>query len=260
MLYEPPYGPDDLKDPPLDGQTFLAALEGERARKQPEPPLFYQALYAGTLRPADLQLWVKDMYSYWDHALVYSTGAILIKTNDEATRTNILRKLVDLEGKDVVNDLTGWTTPAYEELWLRFGEGLGLSRAEVADWKPFTRSYYAQSTLCTLSRWWEWSWLDGIASFLAGDLHGQEYLGRAYEALRGHYAVPDASLEFFRVYGADVATHIPWERDTLAYWCCTRERQLTAGKAFRARLDVENHLLLRVHTAATSDKLPLQVP
>src|SRR5229473_2171888 len=100
MLYEPPYGPDDLKEPPLEGQAF------------------YQELDAGKLRREDLRVWVKDMYSYWDHALVYSTGAILIKTNDEQTRTNILRKLGDLEGKDVVNDLTGWTTPAYEELWL----------------------------------------------------------------------------------------------------------------------------------------------
>jgi len=260
MLYEPPYGPDDLKDPPLEGQAFLAFLEGEKARKQPEPPAFYQDLYAGKLRREDLQLWVKDMYSYWDHALVYSTGAILIKTNDEQTRTNILRKLVDLEGKDVVNDLTGWTTPAYEELWLRFGEGLGLSRAEIQDWKPFTRSYYAQSTLCMFSRGWEWTWLDGVASFLAGDLFGQEYLGRADEALQARYDVPEESLEFFRVYGQDIATHIPWERDALAYWCCTRERQLTAGKAFRYRLTIENQLLVRVHTAITSDRVPLQVP
>ena len=190
MLYEPPYGPEELKEPPLEGDKFLALLDSEKARSQSEPPPLYQDLAAGKLHRDDLHLWVKDMYSYWDHALVFSTGAIFVKTNDEATRTHILRKLVDLEGEDTVKDLTGWTTPAYEELWLRFGEGLGLSRREIVDWKPFTRSYYAQTTLCTLSRWWEWSWLDGVASLLAGDLHGQEYLGRAHEALQRHYDVP----------------------------------------------------------------------
>jgi pyrroloquinoline quinone (PQQ) biosynthesis protein C len=260
MLYEPPLGPEDLKEPPREGQAFLAFLESQRRLQQPEPPRFYQDFYAGKLRRRDLQLWVKDLYSYWNHALVYSTGAILIKTNDERTRTNLLGKLVDLEGKDVVHDLTGWTTPAYEELWLRFGEGLGLTRAEVADWKPFTRSYYAQSTLCTLSRWWEWSWLDGIASLLAGDLWGQEYMRRAHEALQGPYAVPDESLEFFRVYREDVSTHIPWERDTLAYWACTTERQLTAAKAFRTRLRIEQQLLVRLHTAVTTETTPLQIP
>ncbi len=260
MLYEPPYGPEDLKEPPLDGQAFINFLEMERARKYPEPPPFYQSLYAGKLRTEDLQLWVKDMYSYWDHALVYSTGAILIKSNDEATRTHILKKLVYLEGKDVVKDLTGWTTPAYEELWIRFGQGLGLTKGDIQSWKPFTRSYYAQSTLCMLSRWWEWSWLDGVASMLAGDLHHQEYLGRAQEALQKHYNVPEKSLEFFRVFAEDVKEHIPWERETLSYWACTKERQLTAAKAFRYRLDIENQLLLRVHTAAESGSLPLQVP
>jgi len=260
VLYEPPYGPEELKEPPLEGAKFLALLDSEKARTQPEPPPLYQDLAAGKLHRDDLHLWVKDMYSYWDHALVFSTGAIFVKTNDEATRTHILRKLVDLEGEDTVKDLTGWTTPAYEELWLRFGEGLGLSRREIVDWKPFTRSYYAQTTLCTLSRWWEWSWLDGIASFLAGDLFGQENLGRVYEAVQRHYDVPESALDFFRVYLEDLATHMPWERETLAYWCCTKERQLTAVKAFRYRLVIEQQLLVRPYTAITTEKMPLQVP
>jgi hypothetical protein len=51
-----------------------------------------------------------------------------------------------------------------------------------------------------------------------------------------------------------------WEEQALAYWCCTRERQLTAAKAFRKRLDIENQLLVSVHRAATTERMPLQVP
>jgi pyrroloquinoline quinone (PQQ) biosynthesis protein C len=258
MIYEPPYGPEDLKEPPLEGSAFIDFLHAEKEREYPATPPLYQLLYDGQLSDDGLRVWAKDMYSYWDHALVYSTGAIFVKTNHEDTRTHLLRKLVDLEGEDTVKDLTGWTTPAYEELWLQFAEGIGLSRDEVTAWRPFTRTYYAQTTLCMLSRDWEWSWLDGIASLYAGDLHGKQYLGRAYEALKDR--VPEKNLEFFRVYLGDVDTHLPWERDTLAYWCCTRERQLTAAKAFRYRLDIENQLLVRPHTAATSDTLPVQVP
>src|SRR5262245_32108107 len=156
-LYEPPFRPDDLREPPLDGEAFVRFLHAEQARVCPEPPAFYQELYAGRLRPRDLQLWVKNLYAYWDHALVYSTGAIFVKTNDDPVRCQILRKLVDLEGKDVVHDLMGWTTPAYEELWIRFGEGLGLDREEIRAWKPFTRTHYACETLCLLSRGWEWA-------------------------------------------------------------------------------------------------------
>ena len=168
--------------------------------------------------------------------------------------------MVCIEGKDVVNDLVGWTTPAYEELWLRFGEGLGLSREEMTDWKVFTRSHFAMSTLCLLSRWWEWTWLDGVASFYAGDQYGRDVLGRACEALESHYGLPESSLEFFRAYLEDVSADIPWEQEALAYWACTTERQLTAARAFRARLDIEYQLVQPLHTAATGGPMPPQVP
>jgi pyrroloquinoline-quinone synthase len=259
-MSEPPFGPEDLRDPPLAGSDFVKFLQEEKARKYPTPPPFYQMLFEGRLNPEQLKLWVKDMYVYWDHGLVYSTGAIFVKTNDEEVRTNILRKMVDIEGKEVVNDLTGWTTPAYEELWLRFGEGLGMARDEITSWKSFTRTHYALSTLCMLSRWWEWSWLDGIASFYAADLHGKECLENAPAALKKFYRVPDGSLEFFSAYLEDIPSHVAWEERALSYWTCTRERQLTAAKAFRKRLDIENQLLVSVHRAATTERLPLQVP
>jgi len=57
-----------------------------------------------------------------------------------------------------------------------------------------------------------------------------------------------------------VESHLPWEEETLAYWACTKERQLTAARAFRNRLDIEYQLLLPVYMAATTDQMPLQVP
>jgi len=259
-MSEPPYGPDELRDSPLEGNRFIELLHSEKARKYPKRPPLYDLMYEGKLSRESLKLWVKDMYSYWDHAMYYSTGAIFIKTNDEETRTNILKKLVDIEGKEVVNDLTGWTTPAYEELWLRLGEGIGLTRDEILSWKPFTRTYYAIRTLCMLSRWWDWTWLDGIASLYAGDLYGKENLSIAYEALKNRHEIPEESLEFFRVYLADVQEYTPWEEKTLSYWCCTKERQLTAAKAFRSRLDIENQLLVSSFRAVTSETIAPQVP
>ena len=52
---------------------------------------------------------------------------------------------------------------------------------------------------------------------------------------------------------------IPWEEETLAHWACTRERQLTAARAFRKRLDIEYQMVLPLHAAATGTT-PLQVP
>jgi len=259
-MNHPPYGPEDLKDPPLSGQDFIRELHRQKTEKYPDPPALYGDLCAGKLKRGDLELWAKNMYEYWDQCMVFSTGAIFVKTNEEATRTHLLRRMVDIEGEEVVNDLTGWTTPAYEELWLRFAEGLGLRRDDVLSWRTFTRTHFAISTLNLLSRWWEWSWLDGIASFYAADLLARENVGKIEEALKTQYRIRDESLEFFGIYLGDVESHLPWEEETLAYWACTKERQLTAARAFRNRLDIEYQLLLPVYMAATTDQMPLQVP
>ena len=244
MGAQPPLGPEELSAPPLSGDNFLALLDEQFQAKCAAPPPFLQALYDGQLTEEHLQLWVKDQYPYWDEGLVYSTGAIFIKTNDEPTRTHMLRRIVDIEGEDVVGDLSGSDTPSWEELWLRFGTGVGLSAGEAPDWKPFTRTYFAIQTLRTYSRYWDWTWLDGVASFYASDLYGRAFLDRAYQALRDNYHLPEHALEFFRVYLGDVDSHIPWEREALAYWCCTTERQIMAARAFRERLDIEQQLLV----------------
>ena len=259
-MNNPPYRPEHLKAAPLAGSEFLELLARQRRDKYPELPPFYQSLFAGTLHREVLELWVKNMYYYWDHGEQFSTGAIFAKCQDEEARALALKRLVFIEGKQIVNDLNGWTTPAYEELWLRFGEGLGLPREAVTSWKPFTRSYFAISTLCVLSRWWEWSWLDGIASFYAADQLGRDIMGRAREALVRHYGVADEHLAFFTSYFADVTVNIPAEEKLLAYWACTTERQLTAARAFRSRLDIEYQQIFPLNAAATEARLPLQVP
>ena len=260
MLNHPPYAAEDLTSPPLSGAAFIKLLQQQRTEKYPDPPPFYQALFDGTLKREGLELWLKNMYYYWDYALQFSTGAIFVKTNEEATRTHMLHKLVCIEGKELVNDLVGWTTPAYEELWLRLGEGLGVTRDEITSWKPFTRSYFAVSTLCLCSRFWEWSWLDGVASLYVGDQLGGELMGRAGEALKKHYGVADEHLEFFRAFVPDVTEDVPWEEEVLATWACTTERQLTAARAFRYRLDIEYQYVQPLHTAVTTGNLPLQIP
>jgi len=258
---QPPYDRNDLAPPPLEGPDFIKLLHQQRQEKYPQPPEFYQALFAGTLKREYLELWVKNLYYYWDYGLRFSTGAIIAKNNDEASRKNMIRKSVRIEGKNVVNDLNAeWTERSYEELWLRLGEDLGLQREDITSFHMYTRSYFAVSTLCLFSRWWEWSWLDGIASFYAADLLGRDNMPRVYDALKKHYGVAEDHLGFFAVYQEDVTESIPWEAEALKEWACTTERQLTAARAFRNRLDIEHQLLLPLHHVASGERAPFQVP
>ena len=255
-----PYGPKELAAVPLQGAAFIAFLKREKQRKYPEPSLFLKSLIAGELSVDEVRMWVKDFYPYWDEAIVYSTGAIYVKTNDEPLRTHMLRRMVDIEGEEIVNDLVVWTTPAYEELWLRLGEGLGLDRAEITGFQQFTRTYMSMHTLMTYSRFWDWTWLDGIATWYAADLQWKEHFPKVMKTLKNTYGVSDDALEFFRVLLEDIDSHITWEEDGLAYWACTTERQLTAARAFRERLDIEDQLFVAIQAARNADRLPFQTP
>ena len=260
MGNQTPFRPDELMAPPMQGTAFVHFLRREKTRKYPAAPPFIQALCRGELTMDQVWMWVKDLYPYWGDGLAYATGAIYIKTNDEPLRTHMLRRMVDVEGKDTVADLTDWTTPAYEELWFRFGEGIGLSRGEVLEWPQFTRTFFSMRTLMTYSRYWDWTWLDGIATWYAADLYWREHYGAARQALSTKYGIADQALEFFDVLLEDVNSHVSWEEEGLAYWACTTERQLTAARAFRERLDIEYQLLLALNVARTSERLPFQTP
>jgi pyrroloquinoline quinone (PQQ) biosynthesis protein C len=260
-LNQPPFVRYDLSAPTLDGPDFIKQLQVQRHEKYPKPPEFYRDLLSGDLKRETLELWVKNLYYYWGYGVTFSTGAIVCKTNESATRKMMIRKSVRIEGKDVVSDINpAWADPSYEAMWLRFGEGLGLASDAITSFPMYTRSYFAVSTLCLFSRWWEWSWLDGIANFYAADLLGRDYMFLVHDALKRDYGISEEYLRFFEVLNEDVTESIPWEEEVLAEWACTTERQLTAARAFRNRLDIEYQLLLPLHHVATGERVPLQVP
>ena len=99
-----------------------------------------------------------------------------------------------------------------------------------------------------------------VATWYAADLQWKEHYPKVMAALKDIYNVSEGALEFFRVLLEDVDSHITWEEEGLAYWACTTERQLTAARAFRERLDIEDQLLVAVETARTAERLPFQTP
>jgi pyrroloquinoline quinone (PQQ) biosynthesis protein C len=263
MAQQPPLTPEQLKAPPLPGDEFVQRLQQQKTEKYPQLPAIYQAMADGSLERPYLEAWLKDSYYYWDN-LYRAVGGCFVKINVEELRSQVLVKMVNIEGKELAHEWNGSTTPAYEELWLRLAEGLGVPRAEVLAWKPFSRTHFAVSTLALYSHGYEWTWLDGIASLHAGDLHMQECMRVAQEALSTHYHVPESALAFFSAYLPDTQHDLEWEAEQLSYLCCTTERQHTAGRAFRERLDIENQVAQGAWLAREAEKsqerIPTQVP
>ena len=241
----------------------MQSLQQQRAEKYPDLSPIYRAMADGSLEREYLDAWIKDLYVYWDN-LYRAVGGVFVKINIEEVRNRVLVKLVNIEGKELAEPWNGETAPAYEELWLRFAEGAGVPRAEVLAWKPFSRTHFAVTTLALYSKGYEWTWLDGLASIYAGDLHQQQCMSAAYEALRTHYRVPESTLEFFRVFLPDTEKDLQWLESDVAYLCCTTERQHTAARAFRERLDIENQVVTGVWLAREAElagqPLPARLP
>ena len=259
MGQQPPLAPEQLGAPPLEGRAFIGLLHSELANSYPDIPPLYQAIADGSLDRKHLEAWIKDSYFYWDN-LYRSVAGIFVKINVEDVRSRVLVKLVNVEGKDLARDWSGAETPAYEELWLRFAEGVGIPRHEVLAWKPYARTHFAVTTLALYSRGYEWTWLDGLASLYAGDLHHERCLRAAVGGLGSNYGAPDAPLEFFRVVLADIENDLNWAEEQLAYLCCTTERQHTAARSFRERLDIENQVAAGVWLAREAERTGSRAP
>ena len=74
-------------------------------------------------------------------------------------------------------------------------------------------------------------------------------MGKAGEALQAQYGIGEEHLEFFQRFAQDAEEDLGWEEATLAEWACTTERQLTAARAFRYRLDIDYQYVQPVHAA-----------
>ena len=131
-----------------------------------------------------------------------------------------------------------------------------MSRRGVTSPAP----YFAVSTLELCTRWWEWSWLDGIAGLFASDLLARDTMAKAGKVLQTQHGIAEEHLEFFQRMSEDSEEDLGWEEATLAEWACTTERQLTAARAFRYRLDIDYQYVQPVHAAITTGEFPVQVP
>lgn len=149
---------------------------------------FYQDWQDGKLKLDNLQEYAK---SYYQHVTAFPRyiSATHAKCENLSDRKVLLENLVDEEG------LNGTDHP---ELWLRFAEGLGLSRAVIeeadscASIKRVIDTFFANAHS---------SYCEGLSSLYAYEYQVPEIAETKIEGLRSHYDIHDErSLSFFEVH------------------------------------------------------------
>jgi len=207
------YKQDRLLNPDEYRQTFLKT----KSKYTADHPIAWDShLRSGQATKAQLQGWAKDFY-YWKLQVPIKDYAILYGCPYMDIRRMWLPKAVEEDGEDVVGK-DGLPHPEY---WLKFCEGVGLSREYVIDAEPIPAVKFA------VDHWTHSAaknWLHGVAMSETGD--SAKGIARNLETIRKHYSwIPEWALQFWTLHSEVDVEHSQLSMDILARFCTTKELQ-----------------------------------
>jgi pyrroloquinoline-quinone synthase len=186
---------------------------------------FYTKWREGSLPREALQEYARQYYAF-ESTFPRLLSALHSRTDDAAVRQSILDNLWDEEHGEV----------NHAEMWLRFGEGIGVDRADVrsAEWNEGTQEL--------LSTYWsavsEGPLAAGVAALYAYEGQVPEVATEKINGLRQHYDVDDArTLSFFTVHSTLDIEHSGAERDMIGSLAASEADKAAAVAATRAALD-----------------------
>ncbi|MGH7770768.1 MAG: TenA family transcriptional regulator [Candidatus Binatia bacterium] len=194
-------------------ETFLKVKAGDLKKKDhPWDALFRE----GKCTKPQLQGWAKDLY-YWKTQVPIKDYGILRNCPYPDVRRMWLSHAIEEDGEDIIGGEHG----PHPEYWLKFCEGVGLSREYVINAEPLPAVKFA------VDAWTHGaakSWLVGVAMSETGDM--AKGIAQTLEILRQHYSwIPESALEFWRLHSEVDVGHSQMSLDILARYCTTRELQ-----------------------------------
>jgi pyrroloquinoline-quinone synthase len=172
----------------LSEQELVGRLREVGTQRYHDQHPFHLRMHAGELSPDELRAWVENRF-YYQTRIPIKDALIVAKSDEPSFRRAWLRRIVDHDGAEPG---TGGL-----ELWLRLGQGVGLSRERLLEHEgvlPGVRfacdayvSLVQQSPLVVAVA-------SSLTEFFAPDL-----MSRRIAAFEQHYRFIDpAALEYFR--------------------------------------------------------------
>lgn len=164
---------------------------------------FYTKWAEGTLPIEALQEYARQYYVF-ESAMPRFISALHTRTESRAVRQQLLDNLWDEEHGD----------DNHAELWLRFAEGIGVSRDDVAAAVPNEATQSLVGMYSDVTR--NAAVAAGVAALYAYERQVPQLAGSKIEGLERNYGITDdRSLAFFRVHGVLDIEHSAAERQML---------------------------------------------
>jgi len=180
---------------------------------------FYKAWSAGLLSREDLRRYTCQYYHHVLQFPTYVSGAHA-NCDDLPDRQELLENLVEEEQGP--NN--------HPELWLRFGEALGLTREEIIDSSPLPETTGLITTYRRLTK--DSPFIGGIAALYAYESQVPEVAGTKIAGLKQFYGIDDPQeLKFFIVHHSLDVEHSKVTRNLVAKYGDTAEAEDEAFSA-----------------------------
>ncbi|MBV9918337.1 MAG: pyrroloquinoline-quinone synthase PqqC [Solirubrobacterales bacterium] len=212
---------------PAPPEEFLAALRAQGMRYHNLHP-FHRRMDAGELTREELQRWVRNRF-YYQKCIPQKDAAIISNCPEVEVRRDWIHRIIDHDGK---TDGTGGI-----ESWLRLGEALSVSRAELLTEQhvlPGVR--YAVDAYVNFAR--RKPWIEAVASSLT-ELFGPAAIRVRLEALERHYPwIDPAGLEYFRTRLVKAPRDAQYALELVLERCRTPEQQDAAVAALRFKTEL----------------------
>ncbi|HZC29254.1 MAG TPA: pyrroloquinoline-quinone synthase PqqC [Gaiellaceae bacterium] len=212
---------------PWTAEELVERLRAQGSRYHNLHP-FHVRMDAGELTRDELRRWVANRF-YYQVCIPLKDAAIMSNCPEVEVRREWISRIVDHDGTEAG---TGGI-----ESWLRLGEALGVSRAELLSERhvlPAVR--FAVDAYVNFAR--QRPWIEAVASSLT-ELFGPSAIKVRLAALERHYPwIDPAGLQYFRdrlvlaPRDAEYALRLVVER------CVTREQQERAVAALRFKTEV----------------------
>ncbi len=212
---------------PSPPEEFIALLRAQGTRYHNLHP-FHRRMDAGELTCEELRRWVTNRF-YYQKCIPLKDAAILANCPEVEVRREWIQRIIDHDG---ATDGTGGI-----ESWLRLGEALGVSRAElVSEQRVLPAVRYAVDAYVNFAS--QKSWIEAVASSLT-ELFGPAAIRVRLEALERHYEwIDPEGLEYFRTRLVKAPRDAQYALDLTVERCRTREQQEAAVAALRFKTEM----------------------
>ena len=216
----------------LSPEELILDLQETLWNRYPTPHPVRQLLLTGRLTKGQLQQWAKNQFHEFRHIHRFF-GFRYQKCPVPELRRALLENMVEEE----VEDLFGGKFPSHAELWVRFGEGIGIPREEMLAYEPLPGVRAALEMYVELVQQSHWAVAIGTGLVFEGE--GPKRMREEREALEGHYSwIPSSALDFFRAHEYHDVGHGTTVIDVIKNYCMEEHLQDEMRAAVKSRRDI----------------------